>query len=131
MSGPGAPDDERAARVFLGRVIEPGDEVAGRWVRETGAPGAVRQLLRGADEDAPTGVSERRWAGLRARADAADPARDLALADAAGLRFVCPGDAVFHLQSACCSRSCCVREGPCCGAVAPLLGGGWRYTEAR
>ncbi|WP_405920231.1 DNA-processing protein DprA [Streptomyces longwoodensis] len=92
MSGPGAPDDERAARVFLGRVIEPGDEVAGRWVRETGAPGAVRQLLRGADEDAPTGVSERRWAGLRARAGAADPARDLALADAAGLRFVCPGD---------------------------------------
>jgi DNA processing protein len=37
-------------------------------------------------------VSERRWAGLRARAGAADAARDLALADAAGLRFVCPGD---------------------------------------
>ncbi|MEU5254220.1 DNA-processing protein DprA [Streptomyces longwoodensis] len=93
MSGPGTvPDDERAARVFLGRVIEPGDEVAGRWVRETGARGAVRQLLRGGDQGAPAGVSERRWAGLRARAGTADAARDLALAATAGLRFVCPGD---------------------------------------
>ncbi|MGW3020580.1 DNA-processing protein DprA [Streptomyces longwoodensis] len=93
MSGPGTvPDDERAARVFLGRVIEPGDEVAGRWVRQTGARGAVRQLLRGGDQAAPAGVSERRWAGLRARAGPADAARDLALAATAGLRFVCPGD---------------------------------------
>ncbi|MET9114022.1 DNA-processing protein DprA [Streptomyces longwoodensis] len=93
MSGPGAvPDDERAARVFLGRVIEPGDEVAGRWVRQTGARGAVRQLLRDGDQGAPAGVSERRWAGLRARAGTADAARDLALAATAGLRYVCPGD---------------------------------------
>ncbi|MFI1001704.1 DNA-processing protein DprA [Streptomyces galbus] len=94
MSGPGsAADDERAARVFLGRVIEPGDEVAGRWVREAGAREAVRRLLAGGDRDAPAGVSERRWAGLRNRAGAADAARDLALAATAGLRFVCPGDA--------------------------------------
>ncbi|KUN35082.1 DNA polymerase III subunit beta [Streptomyces longwoodensis] len=93
MSGPGTvPDDERAARVFLGRVIEPGDEVAGRWIRQTGARGAVRQLLRGGDQGAPAGVSERRWAGLRARAGTADAARDLALAATTGLRFVCPGD---------------------------------------
>ncbi|WP_324618279.1 MULTISPECIES: DUF6884 domain-containing protein [unclassified Streptomyces] len=39
--------------------------------------------------------------------------------------------AEFHLQSPCCSWSCCAWEGSCCGAVAPVLGGGRRYTEAR
>ncbi len=37
------------------------------------------------------GVSAKRWAGLRARAVRADPRRDLAVARAAGARFVTPG----------------------------------------
>lgn len=35
---------EREARVTLSRVVEPGDEVCGRWIREVGAPEAVRWL---------------------------------------------------------------------------------------
>ncbi|MFF3848418.1 DNA-processing protein DprA [Streptomyces sp. NPDC002328] len=84
-------DGERLARVFLARVIEPGDEIGGRWVREYGAPEAVRRL-RGNGEALP-GVSPRRWAGLRARAAEAEPLRDLAVAREAGVRFVRPGDA--------------------------------------
>ena len=37
MTGGDDPDDELLARVFLTRVVEPGDEAAGRWVREFGA----------------------------------------------------------------------------------------------
>ncbi len=89
MSG-GGPGGERWARIFLGRVIEPGDEVGGRWVREAGATEVVRRLRGGGA--APPGLSENRWAGLRARAERAEPERDLAVAAAAGVRFVVPGD---------------------------------------
>jgi DNA processing protein len=91
VNGTGEPADERLARVFLSRVVEPGDEVAGRWVRERGAP-EVARALRGSGEPLP-GATPRRWAGLRARAAAADPERDLEAARAAGVRFLCPGDA--------------------------------------
>lgn len=131
--GDGAPgevaDDRLLARVFLTRVVEPGDETCGRWVRERGIGEVARRLREGGP--ALPGVSGKRWAGLCARASGADPRRDLAVARACGVRFVAPGTAVFHLQSPCCSRSCCVRGGPCCGAVAPVLGGRWRYTEVR
>ncbi|WP_329221460.1 DNA-processing protein DprA [Streptomyces sp. NBC_01485] len=90
MNGGGDPADERLARVFLGRVIEPGDEVGGYWVRERGVLEVVRRL-RGDGEMLP-GVTARRWAGLRARAGRAEPERDLAVAEEAGVRFVCPGD---------------------------------------
>ncbi|MDQ0958890.1 DNA processing protein [Streptomyces sp. B4I13] len=90
MNG-GARTDDRLARVFLGRVVEPGDEVGGQWVRERGAREVVRRLC--ADGDPLPGVTARRWAGLQARAERADPERDLALAEEAGVRFVCPGDA--------------------------------------
>ncbi|MFH9552298.1 DNA-processing protein DprA [Streptomyces sp. NPDC051445] len=87
----GEPADDRLARVFLGRVVEPGDEVSGRWVRERGVREVVRRLR---DEGEPLpGVTARRWAGLRARAEQAEPERDLAVAREAGVRFVCPGDA--------------------------------------
>ncbi|MFF1546130.1 DNA-processing protein DprA [Streptomyces sp. NPDC058291] len=91
MNAGDAPADDRLARIFLGRVVEPGDEVSGQWVRERGVPEVVRRL-RGDGEPLP-GVTARRWAGLRARAGQADPERDLALAREAGVRYVCPGDA--------------------------------------
>ncbi|MFI7503042.1 DNA-processing protein DprA [Streptomyces sp. NPDC049687] len=90
MNGTDAPGPDRLARVFLTRVVEPGDEVGGRWVRERGPLEVVRRLRE--DEPLP-GVTPRRWEGLRARAAAAEPVRDLEVAGAAGVRFVCPGDA--------------------------------------
>ncbi|MEV0640374.1 DNA-processing protein DprA [Streptomyces sp. NPDC050619] len=90
------PDGELLARVFLTRVIEPGDEVAGRWVRECGARAVVRRLREGG-EPMP-GVSGKRWAGLLARAGQAEPGRDLALAREAGVRFVGPGDVEWPRQ---------------------------------
>lgn len=89
MRGGDGPDAELLARVFLTRVMEPGDEVAGRWVREIGAVGLVRRL-RGGGAALP-GASDTRWAGLVARAGTAEPERDLVVAREAGVRFVCPG----------------------------------------
>lgn len=90
MSVDDAPGTDALGRVFLARVIEPGDEVAGRWVREFGVGEVVRRLRAG--EDALPGVSGQRWAGLVARAGRAEPERDLAEARDAGVRFVAPGD---------------------------------------
>ncbi|MFG2131974.1 DNA-processing protein DprA [Streptomyces sp. NPDC048751] len=89
MKGGDDPDAEMLARVFLTRVIEPGDEVAGRWVREIGAVGVARRL-RGGGVALP-GASDTRWAGLVARAGTAEPERDLIVAREAGVRFVSPG----------------------------------------
>ncbi|WP_432117870.1 DNA-processing protein DprA [Streptomyces sp. bgisy032] len=96
MSGAGAPDGELLDRVFLTRVIEPGDETGGRWVREYGAGEVVRRLRQGGA--ALPGASGKRWAGLVARASVARPRRDLAVARDAGVRFVCPGDAEWPGQ---------------------------------
>ncbi|MDH6624138.1 DNA processing protein [Streptomyces sp. LBL] len=90
------PRGELLDRVFLTRVIEPGDEVAGRWVREFGVREVVRRLRDGGE--ALSGVSEKRWAGLVARAARAEPRQDLAVARAAGVRFVGPGDAEWPGQ---------------------------------
>ncbi|MEU2422550.1 DNA-processing protein DprA [Streptomyces sp. NPDC007851] len=89
-------DGELLARVFLARVIEPGDEVAGRWVREQGVHEVVGRL-RGGGEALP-GVGAKRWAGLLARAKQADPRADLAAARDAGARFLCPGDVEWPSQ---------------------------------
>ncbi|MBR8639422.1 DNA-processing protein DprA [Streptomyces tuirus] len=89
MSVADAPDDELLARVFLTRVIEPGDEVGGRWVRELGVREVARRLSEGG---LPLpGVSGKRWQGLLARAETARPREDLAVAQHAGVRFVRPG----------------------------------------
>ncbi|MFE8946606.1 DNA-processing protein DprA [Streptomyces sp. NPDC007856] len=88
--------DELLGRVFLCRVIEPGDEAGGRWVREFGVREVVRRLRDGVP--ALPGVSEVRWAGLVARARRAEPERDLAVAGEAGARFVGPGDAEWPGQ---------------------------------
>ncbi|WP_327697973.1 DNA-processing protein DprA [Streptomyces sp. NBC_00459] len=87
---------EELARVFLTRVVEPGDEVAGRWVRECGAVEVVRRLRDGGPM--LTGVTGTRWAGLCARAAQAEPERDLAVARAAGVRFVWPGEPEWPAQ---------------------------------
>ncbi|KPI03319.1 DNA-processing protein DprA [Streptomyces mirabilis] len=89
-------EDERLQRAFLARVVEPGDEVCGRWLRAVGAAEAVRRLVAGGEQ--PRGVTDKRWAGLRARAERADPERDLAVAREAGTRFVCPGDPEWPAQ---------------------------------
>ncbi|MEU0007436.1 DNA-processing protein DprA [Streptomyces sp. NPDC006314] len=96
MSGDGDPDGERLGRVLLSRVVEPGDEAGGRWVREFGV-GEVVGRLRDGGEPLP-GASGVRWAGLVARAGRAEPEQDLAVAEAAGARYVCPGDAEWPGQ---------------------------------
>lgn len=45
-----------------------------------------------------TGVTDKRWAGLCARAGLVEPGRDLAVAQDAGVRFVCPGDVEWPAQ---------------------------------
>ncbi|GGX20506.1 hypothetical protein GCM10010297_47390 [Streptomyces malachitofuscus] len=96
MSAAAEPERELLGRVFLTRVVEPGDETGGRWVRELGVDAVVRRLREGT-EPLP-GVSGRRWAGLVARAERAEPGRDLAVARDAGVRFVRPGSAEWPAQ---------------------------------
>ncbi|MEV6663563.1 DNA-processing protein DprA [Streptomyces nigra] len=99
MTGAGAQEggDGLLDRVFLNRVLEPGDETAGRWVREYGPATVVRRLRDDTEPPLP-GVGPKRWEGLRARAERADPARDLAVARDAGMRFLSPGDAEWPRQ---------------------------------
>ncbi|MFD5483138.1 DNA-processing protein DprA [Streptomyces hawaiiensis] len=89
MNAGDEPDDDLLGRILLTRVIEPGDEAGGRWVRELGVAEVVRRLGEGGV--ALPGVSGKRWAGLVARAQAARPRRDLEAARDAGVRFVSPG----------------------------------------
>lgn len=96
MSVADEPDEELLARVLLTRVIEPGDEIGGRWVRELGVRGLARRLAEGGPPLA--GVSGKRWKGLLARAETARPREDLAVARAAGVRFVGPGDSEWPGQ---------------------------------
>jgi DNA processing protein len=92
----GSADAGTLARVFLTRVVEPGDEVVGRWVRQCGAGEVVRRLREGGPP--LPGVSGTRWAGLLARAEGTRPERDLAMARDAGVRFVPPGTAEWPGQ---------------------------------
>ncbi|SEE56555.1 DNA processing protein [Streptomyces sp. 3213] len=87
---------ELLARAFLARVIEPGDEVAGRWIRELGAVEVARRLRDGGPQ--LVGVTDKRWAGLCTRAEPVEPGRDLEVAEEAGVRFVCPGDTEWPAQ---------------------------------
>ncbi|WP_051696644.1 DNA-processing protein DprA [Streptomyces sp. NRRL S-244] len=93
------PDPELLARAALTRVLEPGDEHGGRWLREHGAVGLIR-LLTGPDTAAAAlaGVGEQRLAGYRRRAALADPRRDLAAAARSGGRFICPGSPQWPTQ---------------------------------
>ncbi|WP_406399324.1 DNA-processing protein DprA [Streptomyces sp. NBC_00879] len=94
-----AGERERFARAALTRVIEPGDEHGGRWLREFGAQGLMARLTAAEHEDAGlTGATARRLAGYRIRAAGADPDRDLASVAAVGGRFICPGDQEWPTQ---------------------------------
>ncbi|WP_327416671.1 DNA-processing protein DprA [Streptomyces sp. NBC_01233] len=95
----GAGDEELLARAALTRVLEPGDEHGGRWLREHGAVGLMG-LLTGpeAGSEAPAGVGPERLAGYRRRAALADPRRDLERAVASGGRFVFPGSGEWPTQ---------------------------------
>ncbi|MFI7098330.1 DNA-processing protein DprA [Streptomyces sp. NPDC050161] len=83
-------EPQRLARAALTRIIEPGDETAGGWLRELG-PVALWRALSG-DGPPPQRASKTKLAGLRLRAARADPAADLATIHALGGRFVCPDD---------------------------------------
>ncbi|MGW5607848.1 DNA-processing protein DprA [Streptomyces sp. NPDC003753] len=89
-------DAASLARIYLTRIIEPGDEVAGRWLRERGPEELARRLREGGRR--LPGVTDKRWAGLLARAARAEPERDWAAARDAGMRFVCPGTAEWPAQ---------------------------------
>ncbi|MEU6891280.1 DNA-processing protein DprA [Streptomyces sp. NPDC046557] len=100
--GGAEPGPELLARAALTRVLEPGDEHGGRWLREFGAVGLIR-LLTGTIDTGPgaerlVGVGPERLAGYRRRAALADPRRDLAEAAEAGVRFLCPGSARWPTQ---------------------------------
>ncbi|GAA1371044.1 DNA-processing protein DprA [Streptomyces beijiangensis] len=95
----GVHDQERMARAALTRVLEPGEEVGGRWVRELGAVEVVRRLTgEDGEGEALGGVSAHRLGGYRLRAAAAVPERDLEAVAAVGGRFVCPGDQEWPRQ---------------------------------
>ncbi|WP_434095505.1 DNA-processing protein DprA [Streptomyces goshikiensis] len=90
---------EVLARAALTRVLEPGEEHGGRWLREFGAVGLMRLLTGPAPPPGTlTGVGPERLAGYRGRAALADPRRDLAAAAGAGARFICPGSAEWPTQ---------------------------------
>ncbi len=90
---------QRLARAALTRVLEPGDERAGRWLRLTGPVELMRRFTTedGSAEELP-GMTAARLGGYRLRAAAAEPGRDLAAVAAVGGRFVCPGDREWPSQ---------------------------------
>ncbi|MDT0402240.1 DNA-processing protein DprA [Streptomyces edwardsiae] len=96
MNAVDGPEEGLLGRILLTRVIEPGDETGGRWVRELGVDTVVRRL-REHGEPLP-GASAKRWAGMLARAGRAEPRKDLAVARDAGVRFVVPGSAQWPGQ---------------------------------
>jgi DNA processing protein len=96
---PGDDGPERRARAALTRILEPGDERGGRWLRELGPVELVRRLTTAdGSAEALRGMTAARLGGYRLRAAAAEPERDLAAVAALGGRFVCPGDQEWPSQ---------------------------------
>ncbi|MCM2411407.1 DNA-processing protein DprA [Streptomyces sp. RKAG290] len=92
-------DRERLARAALTRVMEPGDERGGRWLRECGGVELMRRITaRDGSAEQLRGMTPKRLAGYRLRAETVEPERDLAAVAAAGGRFVCPGDREWPSQ---------------------------------
>jgi DNA processing protein len=84
-------DDERLARVALGKLTEPGDARVAQLVAELGAV-RLHDLLRGEHEaDGLATEVASRLAGL-------DPAGDLHRAATIGIRYVIPGDDEWPAQ---------------------------------
>ncbi|MDI3388387.1 DNA-processing protein DprA [Streptomyces sp. B-S-A8] len=82
--------DERHARIALSRILEPGDETTGRWLRTYGATGLLHHLTH--EDTALPGVTPKRLAGLRHRAITTHPETDLHTLHATGARFLIPTD---------------------------------------
>ncbi|MEU9761628.1 DNA-processing protein DprA [Streptomyces sp. NPDC047985] len=81
------------ARVALTRILEPGDERGGRWLREYGAVELLRRIrARDGSAERLEGMTAKRLGGYRLRAERVEPERDLAAVAALGGRFVCPGE---------------------------------------
>jgi DNA processing protein len=78
-------DDDRTARLLLGRVAEPGDVALAKVIGDLGAVGTVKRLRAGT-------LTHSGLVNLRARLDVAHPGRDLAAGALVGARFVIPGD---------------------------------------
>ncbi|WMX44831.1 DNA-processing protein DprA [Streptomyces roseicoloratus] len=119
-------DTERLARAALTHIIEPGDEHAGRALRNHGALRLLELLTYGDNDRLPTtpdsrpahpatapardpgpaphdgtnfpGTGERRIAGWRRRARTAAPQRDLDRITRLGGRFLIPGDTEWPSQ---------------------------------
>ncbi|MFF3123106.1 DNA-processing protein DprA [Streptomyces sp. NPDC057908] len=92
-------DRERLARAALTRILEPGDERGGRWLRECGAVELLRRITtRDGAAERLSGMTPKRLEGYRLRAESAEPERDLAVVAALGGRFVCPGDREWPSQ---------------------------------
>jgi DNA processing protein len=92
-----AADAERRARAALTRLIEPGDAVIGRWLGQVGAPTLIEAIHRRTvpgylDLDAD------RLGAYRARLPLLDIDADLERVDAAGGRFIIPGDIEWPSQ---------------------------------
>ena len=83
-------EPQRTARAALTRILEPGDETAGRWLRERG-PVALWHTLSDDTADPPAGATPAKIAGLRLRAGRARPTADLDAITALGGRFVSRG----------------------------------------
>ncbi|MEU8760929.1 DNA-processing protein DprA [Streptomyces sp. NPDC048659] len=95
-----APPGDRLARAALSRIVEPGDEHAGRALRRHG-PAGLLGLLRapeGAGPDTFPGTGPRRVEGWRHRARTAEPERDLDHVGRLGGRFLVPGDPEWPRQ---------------------------------
>lgn len=88
--------EERLARAALTRIVEPGDELVGAWLRRIG-PCELLGVFADRREP-PAEVSADRLAGYRIRAERLAPEADLAAVDAVGGRFVCPGDREWPCQ---------------------------------
>ncbi|MFE7709852.1 DNA-processing protein DprA [Streptomyces sp. NPDC057486] len=90
---------ERLARAALTRVLEPGDEHGGRWLRQVGAVELMRRLAsRDGTAEGLSGMTPKRLAGYRLRVGSAEPEGDLAAVAAVGGRLVCPGDREWPSQ---------------------------------
>lgn len=97
--GAAVSDRERLARAALTRILEPGDERGGRWLRECGAVELLRRITtRDGAAERLSGMTPKRLEGYRLRAESAEPERDLAVVAALGGRFVCPGDREWPSQ---------------------------------
>ncbi|GAA0955245.1 DNA-processing protein DprA [Actinocorallia libanotica] len=82
---------EGRARAWLSGVCEPGDEGAWRLVARLGAEGAVEAVRRGRVPSG-LGITERKLAGWRLRAESFDLEGVLFLGEKVGGRILCPQD---------------------------------------